>query len=274
MTILVVDDIAGNRKLLRATLDAESHATLEAADGIEALQVLAREPVDAIISDILMPNMDGYRLCHEVRRNDRLKRLPFILYTATYTSPTDKKLAETVGADQYVMKPAPVQALLAALAEATTKARTRGLAAPSLPDETTVLRQYSQTLVNKLEEKNAELQQALAVAQRAHDRIQELNLDLERRGQVRTTELETANRGLTQALANVKQLAKLLPICAYCKKIRDGKNYWEQVESYISKHTDSRFSHGICPECYQKHVVPMMSELEATKARTPANTSP
>ena len=57
---------------------------------------------------------------------------------------------------------------------------------------------------------------------------------------------------LEVALANVKQLQGLLPICAYCKKIRDDRNYWRQVESYLTEHSDLQFSHGICPECYEK----------------------
>lgn len=58
----------------------------------------------------------------------------------------------------------------------------------------------------------------------------------------------------------VKQLEKFLPICAYCKKIRDDHNYWEQLESYISRHTDSEFSHGVCPDCYQTHIIPQLHE--------------
>ena len=56
-------------------------------------------------------------------------------------------------------------------------------------------------------------------------------------------------RELTDALNRVKQLQGLLPICAYCKKIRDDKNYWHKVENYIGSHADVRFSHGVCPEC-------------------------
>jgi len=56
-------------------------------------------------------------------------------------------------------------------------------------------------------------------------------------------------REVEDALSRVKQLQGLLPICSYCKKIRDDQNYWHQVESYVGKHTDARFSHGICPEC-------------------------
>jgi DNA-binding response OmpR family regulator len=56
-------------------------------------------------------------------------------------------------------------------------------------------------------------------------------------------------RELENALIHVKQLHGLLPICCYCKKIRDDKNYWHQVEAYVANHADVRFSHGICPEC-------------------------
>jgi sigma-B regulation protein RsbU (phosphoserine phosphatase) len=55
-------------------------------------------------------------------------------------------------------------------------------------------------------------------------------------------------------MANIKRLTGLLPICSYCKRIRSDKNYWEQVDSYITDHTDARFSHGICPECYAKEM--------------------
>ena len=68
----------------------------------------------------------------------------------------------------------------------------------------------------------------------------------------RTAELEKTNAELRASLANVKELSGLLPICAYCKKIRDDKSYWQSVEGYISQHTAAKFSHGICPECYDK----------------------
>ena len=66
------------------------------------------------------------------------------------------------------------------------------------------------------------------------------------------TTLAERVRELEDALSRVKQLQGLLPICSYCKKIRDDQNYWHQVESYVGKHTDARFSHGICPECTDK----------------------
>ena len=66
---------------------------------------------------------------------------------------------------------------------------------------------------------------------------------------------------LREALASVKQLGGLLPICSYCKKIRDDHNYWQQVESYVGEHSDARFSHSICPQCYEEIVKPQMVQL-------------
>ena len=66
---------------------------------------------------------------------------------------------------------------------------------------------------------------------------------------------------LGEALLSVKQLGGLLPICSYCKKIRDDQNYWQQVESYVGQHSDARFSHSICPQCYEEIVKPQMVQL-------------
>lgn len=75
---------------------------------------------------------------------------------------------------------------------------------------------------------------------------------------VRFTELQRklAERveELEKALAQVKRLEGLLPICSYCKRIRNEQDYWERVDNYISQHANVRFSHNICPECYEKHV--------------------
>jgi DNA-binding response OmpR family regulator len=66
-------------------------------------------------------------------------------------------------------------------------------------------------------------------------------------------------RELELALTQVKQLQGLLPICSYCKKIRDEQNYWQRVDSYLSAHTDVMFSHGICPDCYRDEVLPQFA---------------
>jgi DNA-binding response OmpR family regulator len=72
-------------------------------------------------------------------------------------------------------------------------------------------------------------------------------------------------RELEEALGRVRQLQGLLPICCYCKKIRTDQNYWQQVESYISAHSEVRFSHGICPECYATVVQPQLGKMADSK---------
>jgi phosphoserine phosphatase RsbU/P len=67
---------------------------------------------------------------------------------------------------------------------------------------------------------------------------------------------------LEKALIHIKTLQGILPICSYCKKIRDDGNYWQLLESYISDHSDAQFSHSICPDCYEKIVQPQLEELE------------
>jgi DNA-binding response OmpR family regulator len=83
---------------------------------------------------------------------------------------------------------------------------------------------------------------------------------LQRRLADRVTELENA-------LAHVTRLQGLLPICMYCKKIRNDQNYWTQVETYVSDHSGARFSHSICPDCRVKHIEP---ELERIRQATAA----
>lgn len=197
MHFLIVDDEPSNLRLLRASLEAEGHGVVEAKNGITALEVLAGEAVDAVISDILMPVMDGFRLCHEVRRSrSRNCAVPIVLYTATYSSAADRALAATVGADAYLIKPAPIAAILGAVREAQHKAASRSMPAFPVIDEHEVLEQYSATLVRKLERRNTELQGALSELQTAHDKILELNRTLEERVAQRTAGLDAAYREL------------------------------------------------------------------------------
>jgi two-component system sensor histidine kinase/response regulator len=158
MKLAIVDDNATNRELLRAKFETLGHSAFEAADGIEALQILARVKVDAVVSDILMPRMDGYRLCREIRANDRLRNLPIVIYTSTYNSPSEKKLAFNLGADKYLQRPAPFETILIALHEAIAMQHSR--AQPEAWQEVEVLKKYSDVLVTKLEERNIELAEA------------------------------------------------------------------------------------------------------------------
>jgi CheY-like chemotaxis protein len=96
---------------------------------------------------------------------------------------------------------------------------------------------------------------------RARVRVGVRMLELREKLAERVAELE-------QALATVRTLRGLLPICAYCKKIRDDKNYWTEVESYLQQVSDAQFSHGVCPDCFERHLRP---ELDALRAATGAD---
>ncbi len=91
------------------------------------------------------------------------------------------------------------------------------------------------------------------------------------------TELWTRLRVAARILSyttQVRQLEEMLPICSYCKKIRDDQNYWQQLEGYISERTGSDFSHSVCPDCYQRVVVPELEQLKAAAAHRCRPASP
>ena len=81
------------------------------------------------------------------------------------------------------------------------------------------------------------------------------------------TRLRVAER-ILKYTTQVRQLEEMLPICSYCKKIRDDRNYWQQIEGYISDRTGSDFSHSVCPDCYQAVVIPELDKLHNAPGRT------
>jgi len=79
--------------------------------------------------------------------------------------------------------------------------------------------------------------------------------------------LADRGRELMEALSQVKQLHGILPICAHCKKVRNDQDYWQQVEGYISAHSEVQFSHSICPQCYETIVAPQIEELASQESK-------
>ena len=197
MTFLIADDSPVNLKLLRAQLEAEGHEVMEAQRRRGSARMLNRGCVDALISDILMPRMDGYRLCREIRKSANANAgVPIVLYTATYSSASDRQLAETVGADFFLIKPAPIADILSAVNEAQSKSRQRQKSSAVASDDSYVLEQYSVALVRKLEDRNNELHDALAILNTAQEHVLELNRNLEIRVEQRTAALRATNREL------------------------------------------------------------------------------
>ncbi len=162
MNILVVEDHARDRKLLRLNIEEHGHRAIEAENGVEALNILSREQPDLIISDALMPLLDGFGLLRALKQDKRLAVIPFVFYSAVYTGAQDKALALALGADAFVAKPLEPELLWQRIRDvvADRKAKVDGQSDRPLPDEE-FYRNYSQVVATKLEEKVHELEEEL-----------------------------------------------------------------------------------------------------------------
>lgn len=173
MNVLAVDDEKASLRLIEGLVQRLGHRVWTARDGGEALRTYEREDVHVVLSDWIMPVLDGPGLCRRIRDISR-RDYPYVVLVTVLDGKKNYIEGLDAGADDFISKPFD-------------------------PDE---------------------LSARLRVAERI----------LGLRGQVR-------------------QLEKLLSICSYCKKIRDGEN-WQSLERYVSQRTDTDFSHGICPSCY------------------------
>jgi phosphoserine phosphatase RsbU/P len=177
--ILIAEDDPVSARILQAALSKFGYEPVVARNGAEAWERFDREPVRLIVSDWMMPGLDGLALCEKVRARAQTPYSYFILLTANHTSAHNYELASAAGVDDFLSKPLDREAI----------------------------------------------------------RIR----------------LRVAERILKYA-AEIHQLQEMIPICVYCRKVRDEHDYWDMVESYIQKQTGSRFSHGACPECCQKEI--------------------
>ncbi len=158
MKVLIVDDNVISLKLLRAVLEQDKCEVVEAGDGVEALALLERQPVQAIVSDVLMPNMDGYRFCHEVRRHPRFFRLPFIVYTGNYNSQNDEAIARAVGVDKFLTKELPAREVVKVLHEVMEQGVSRHrIEVERTREELSLIKTHNESLVQKLKAKNQEV---------------------------------------------------------------------------------------------------------------------
>ena len=162
MKILIVDDIEENLYLLEVLLKGSEYEVVTAKDGVEALNSLKEESIDMIISDILMPRMDGFQLCRECKKDNSLKNIPFIFYTATYTDKKDEEFALSLGAEKFIVKPQEPQAFLKILEEVIKEHKKGVLVATKEPtkEEEIYLSEYNKRLTKKLEKKMLDLEKS------------------------------------------------------------------------------------------------------------------
>ncbi len=180
MKVLVAEDNEASRNLLVKMLHVYGHEVTATANGAEALEQALKEPPDILVSDILMPKMDGYQLCHEWRQNEKLRDIPFVFYTATYTSDEDEKFALSLGANTFIRKPTEPDAFIQILEEVFEKAKTGLLAPPeAIPTELSLyLTEYNKRIVAQLDKKVAQLETEITERKRAEEQLEHSFVDL------------------------------------------------------------------------------------------------
>lgn len=156
---LIVDDHVENLYFLEVLLKGNGFDQVDNAEnGGQALEMARKNRPDLIVSDILMPVMDGYALCRELKADEQLKQIPFVFYTATFTTAKDEALALSLGADRFIFKPQEPDALMQIINEVLAAPRPAFELQPA--EETTILKEYNEALFRKLEKKMADLEQA------------------------------------------------------------------------------------------------------------------
>ncbi len=214
--ILIVDDDAGVRMSLTRTLKARGYETSVMASGAEALAFIKEERVNLALIDIRLPDISGLEILKALRK---INENSAVIMMTAYASLDSCVEALNVGAYAYIIKPMNLNQALIIIEKAFEKQR--------LSSENSRLVTELKSANEKLEERVAELQSLQAEKLKLIDELQ-------------------------KALAEVKTLSGILSICSGCKKIRDEKGNWVQVESYVSNHVDVMFSHGMCPDCVAK----------------------
>ena len=165
MAILIVDDNEPNLCLLQVLLSGNGYQVVSAANGVEALAKARQNPPDLVVSDILMPVMDGFALCREWKKDERLRQIPFVFYTATYTDEYDREFALSLGAEQFLVKPLEPEAFMRTILEVIQQVQRPPAAPTRMPieapqqEEVGYLKQYNEVLIRKLEAKMEQLEQ-------------------------------------------------------------------------------------------------------------------
>ena len=212
--VLIVDDKPDNLYLLNAMLESEGYEILAAKNGAEALGLMRNIIPDIIISDILMPIMDGFTLCRECKKDDKLSTIPFFFYTATYTDSKDEEYALGLGADKFLLKPQEPDVFVALINEFlsdVTKNKVKPAKIASQP-EAVVLKEYNEVLVRKVEDKMLQMEKAekelrqyaeklekeIIERKQAEEELKKYRASLEELVKKRTEELELKNKELEE----------------------------------------------------------------------------
>ncbi len=175
MKILVVDDNKENTEMLMTILRSKIYQIIAVNNGQEALEKLRSVRYDLIISDTLMPVMDGFQLCRECKKDIELCAIPFIFYSATFIDETDKEFALSLGAQKFIRKPQKPEIFLQLIQEVVEKSKKQKKSPlkHKEQDEKEILKLYSEPLIAKLEKKNLDLENEIAAQKRTISKFKE-----------------------------------------------------------------------------------------------------
>jgi PAS domain S-box-containing protein len=182
MKILIAEDDVNSRVFLERALLSQGYTVESAANGVEALEKAYLSPPDLIISDIMMPGMDGFELCRKVKTDERLHNVSFVFYTATYIEDKDEKLGMALGASRFLIKPMEPTEFFRNINEVIEEQQVGNIPLPDqLPAKITELdRMQVEVYARKLDKKVRELEKERAALRRSKVQLEQKMTDLER----------------------------------------------------------------------------------------------
>ena len=203
--VLIVEDHEAERMLLRKRLEANGYRVTAAGNGVEALAAARRDPPDAIVSDVLMPKMDGFVLCRTWMQDAGLKSIPFVFYSTTYLRREDKQFGLALGAVRYLIKPLDTEVFLGELRAVLQQRAGHAAPPPAAPlDDVTSHALHESVLARKIEDKIAQLEAANRKLlegeekyRRIYDNLQDVYVEATLEGTIVevSPQVETLSRG-------------------------------------------------------------------------------
>jgi CheY-like chemotaxis protein len=201
--ILIVDDNGAARLTIANQLTAGGYQVLESGDGLNALQMIAREQPDLVMAEVLMPGLDGFTLCRQLKMDPETASIPVVLLTRHYPTREDQAFALTVGAEHYLVKPIANATLLALVGRLTLRSKVLPLA---VQNETDYLRGYIARLRQQIRDRSSEIKQSQLQAAQTRSEVAQA------RAEWLKTEREELNRQLRRAKARLDDLQSQAPV--------------------------------------------------------------